>query len=239
MFPGWVAGLLHDRSDIKMPSNGLNLGRIPYTEGYTPYTSPEKRRRKRRRQTTETHGTATQIGPLFELAAGRLARPLKERSSVGTTLVSSLAHGAIFSGLFVALSMSGQFSLPDPNQAANLVAILVAAPPPPPPPPAPAAMPASADPAPSAPTPEEPVPNELPPAPPQLDLELNLPLAPPEAPPEIALAAAPGLSAGLGAGFGGSGSGAGFGVEGGVGWGTGASGPGAPVRVGGEIAAHR
>ena len=172
-------------------------------------------------------------GRCSRLAAGNLQRPFKERSGVGSTLVSSLAHGAFFGTLFVFVSLSGQLALPDPNQTSSLMAILVAAPPPPPPA---AAEPASPAPAASAPAPEEPVLKELAPAPPQLDFDLDLPLAPPEEPPVLALAAAPGLSNGLGGGFG-SGPGAGFGVEGGVGWSTGASGPGVPVRVGKGISA--
>ena len=219
-----------------MPGHGLNLGLIAYPDDYTPYRRPDKRRRARRGRTgAAANGPAQQqVGPMFELVAGNVQRPLKERSSVGSTLVSSVAHGAFFTAVFVLVSMTGQITLPDPHEASTLMAVLVAAPPPPVPPPA--AVPASPDPAPSAPTPEEPLSQELAAAPPQLDLDLDLPMAPPEKPPELALAAAPGLNNGLGSGFG-SGSGAGFGVEGGVGWGTGASGPGAPVRVGREIAA--
>ena len=219
-----------------MASYGLNLGRIAYLEDSA--SSRPLDRRHRAAPSTPRAGVDGQsqprVGPMFELSAGNLQRPFRERSGVGSTLVSSLAHGAFFATLFVFVSLSGQLALPDPNQTSSLMAILVAAPPPPPPPAA--AEPASPAPAASAPAPEEPVLKELAPAPPQLDFDLDLPLAPPEEPPVLALAAAPGLSNGLGGGFG-SGPGAGFGVEGGVGWGTGASGPGVPVRVGKEISA--
>ena len=216
-----------------MASPGLNLGQIAYLEDYTSSRPIEKSPAVRPSTTSEGDGPTQQaVQPMFQLQSGTLQRPFRGRSGVGSTLVSSIAHGAFFTALFVFISMSGQLTLPDPNQTSNLMAILVAAPPPPPPPAA--AVPASPAPAASAATPDRPVPQELAPPPRQLPLELDLPMAPPEERPALALAAAPGLSNGLEAGFG-SGSGSGFGVEGGVGWGTSASGPGAPVRVGKEI----
>ena len=218
-----------------MASPGLNLGQIAYLEDYTSSRQIEKTPRESPSATSAGDGPAQQaVRPMFELEAGNLQRPFRGRSSVGSTFVSSIAHGAFFTAVFVIVSMSSQLNLPDVNQASNLVAILVAAPPPPPPPAA--AVPASPAPAASAATPDRPVPRKLAPPPPQLALNLDLPLAPPEERPAIVLAAAPALGNGVDALFG-SGSGAGFGAEGGVGWGTSASGPGAPVRVGKEISA--
>ena len=218
-----------------MVSPGLNLGQIAYLEDYTPSRPIEKTPRESPSATSAGDGPAQQaVRPMFELEAGNLQRPFRGRSSVGSTFVSSIAHGAFFTAVFVIVSMSSQLNLPDVNQASNLVAILVAAPPPPPPPAA--AVPASPAPAASAATPDRPVPRTLAPPPQQLALNLDLPLAPPEERPAIVLAAAPALGNGVDALFG-SGSGAGFGAEGGVGWGTSASGPGAPVRVGKEISA--
>lgn len=215
--------------------HGLSLGQISFTATYTP---SERRRRDRDRKAAvaaRQAGAKAQgaVGPMFELAAGTVSRPLRDRSSAASTVVSSLAHGALFVGIFVVLTLSEVINLPDPQQASSMMAVLVAAPPPPPPPP-PAAAPAPPAPA----TPDAPPATEaaFANAPTLTDFDLDLPLAPPEEPPELALAPGPGLSNGLGSGFG-SGSGSGFGVEGGVGWGTSASGPGAPVRVGGEIAA--
>ncbi len=218
-----------------MSNHGLNLGQIAFPVSYAP---SEKRRRDRQRMAAararQEGAVQLRVGPMFELVAGQLSRPLKERSSAASTVVSSLVHGAVCAGIFVLISMSEGINLPTPHQASHMVAILVAAPPPPPPPPAAPAPPAPETPEPA---PEEPTPEELPSLPPELDLEI--PEALPEAPPpQLVLAASPGLNNGLGSGFG-SGSGSGFGVEGGVGWGTSASGPGAPVRVGGEVAPPR
>ena len=219
-----------------MASPGLNLGQIAYLEDYTSSRAIEQTPRERPSATSAGDGPAPQaVRPMFELQAGNLQRPFRGRSSLGSTLVSSIAHGAFFAAVFVIVSMSGQLNLPDVNQTSNLVAILVAAPPPPPPA---AAVPASPAPAASAATPDRPVQRKLAPPPQQLALNLDLPLAPPEERPAIVLAAAPALGNGVDALFGsGSGAGAGFGAEGGVGWGTSASGPGAPVRVGKEISA--
>ena len=218
-----------------MASPGLNLGQIAYLEDYTSSRPIEKPTRESPSATSAGDGPVQQaVQPMFELQAGNLQRPFRGRSSVGSTLVSSIAHGAFFAAVFVIVSMSGQLNLPDVNQTSNLVAILVAAPPPPPPPAA--AVPAAAAPAASAATPDRPVQRKLAPPPQQLALNLDLPLAPPEERPAIVLAAAPQLGNGVDALFG-SGSGEGFGAEGGVGWGTSASGPGAPVRVGKEISA--
>ena len=176
---------------------------------------------------------------MFELAAGQIQRPFNERSSVPTTLVSSLVHGVMLLGLLVLVS-SGEIALPDPQEALHLTAILVAAPPPPPPP-------AVAPPAPAPPAPEPsevPLP-EVPSVLPELDLVIPEPVQ--EETPELRLPAGPALTAGFGSGFGsgegsgfgsgeGSGEGSGFGVEGGVGFGDSMSSAGPePVRIGGAV----
>ena len=164
---------------------------------------------------------------MFELAAGQIQRPFNERSSVPTTLVSSLVHGVMLLGLLVLVS-SGEIALPDPQEALHLTAILLAAPPPPPPlavaPPAPA---------PPAPEPSEvPLP-EVPSVLPELDLVIPEPVQ--EETPELRLPAGSALTAGFGSGFG-SGEGSGFGVEGGVGFGDSMSSAGPePVRIGGAV----
>ena len=212
-----------------MHRDGLNLGQIPFPSSYTPYTAPERRHRKHRpapARLTHTDSPHPQIGPMFELAAGQLERPLRARSSVPATLLSFVGHGAILVVGFLLLSMSDRIALPKPHQASHLVAILVAAPPPPPPP-------AAAVPAPATPTPalSEPPPQALPSPPPVLDLS-SPPPTPEDTIPEMRLAAAPPLAVGFGVG-----SASGFGAEGGVSWGRSMSTPGAEtVRVGGAIA---
>ena len=218
-----------------MASHGLDLGQISFDASHTP-SVPEPRRQPQRgvtRGPAPAGSSTAAVGPMFALVAGQLDRPLKERSSVPTTIFSSLAHAALFGGIFLLISMSDQIALPTPQDTTYLVAMLVAAPPPPPPaaaaPPAPAA---------AAPPRTDSSPQML--APPPPDLALSLVELPEETPPELNFAPPPSLSVGLGSGFGSGseeGSGSGFGVEGGVGWGQGMSSPGLePVRVGGNVA---
>ena len=199
-----------------MHRDGLNLGQIPFPASYT-------RPPKIQAGPTPSGSPKLQIGPMFELAAGQIQRPFNERSSVPTTLVSSLVHGGMLLGMFVLVS-SGEIALPDPQEALHLTAILVAAPPPPPPP-------AAAPPAPAPPAPEPsevPLP-EVPSVLPKLDLLIPEPVQ--EEIPELSLPAGPALTAGFG-----SGEGSGFGVEGGVGFGDSMSSAGPePVRIGGAV----
>ena len=170
-----------------MHRDGLNLGQIPFPSSYT-------RPPKIQAGPTPSSSPTLQIGPMFELAAGQIQRPFNERSSVPTTLVSSLVHGVMLLGLLVLVS-SGEIALPDPQEALHLTAILVAAPPPPPPP-------AAAPPAPAPPAPEPsevPLP-EVPSVLPELDLLIPEPVE--EETPELSLPAAPALMAGFGSGFG-------------------------------------
>ena len=221
-----------------MASHGLGLGQISFDASHTPSVS-EPRRQPQRRVTkgpAPTGSSTAAVGPMFALVAGQLDRPLKERSSVPTTIFSSLAHAALFAGIFLLISMSDRIALPTPQDTTYLVAMLVAAPPPPPPPaPAAAAPPAAAAAAP----PRTDAPPQMLAAPPP-NLALSLVELPEETPPEPNFAPPPSLSVGLGGGFGSGseeGSGSGFGVEGGVGWGQGMSSPGLePVRVGGNVA---
>ncbi len=213
----------------------LNLGHIRFSSTETRYTPPERRRRKRRKDQPRavTQATANpKVGPLFELVSGRTSRPLQERSSLPTTMVSMVAHIGVFGVAFVLFSLSTGIALPTPHKASNLIAVVVAAPPPPPPP-------APAAPAPTRPAaPEAVATPAAPPPPPEVPLQalaVALPafvaMAPEELPP----------------GFGSGGLGPGpqlvsaFGVEGGVGWGSGsgsppAQGPTKPVKVEGASA---
>ena len=63
---------------------------------------------------------------MFEIAAGQVERPLKERSSLATTLISSLAHGGALVVGVIVLTLSQGIALPKPQDASNLIAILVA-----------------------------------------------------------------------------------------------------------------
>ena len=217
-----------------MGSAGLGLGQIPFPSSYASRPAAERRDLERCRsvapERTQSDSPEPRIGPMFELAAGRLQRPLKERSSLLTTLLSSVVHGAIIVVVFVLVSTSQRLALPRPHEASHLIAVLVAAPSPPPPPAAPAPTP---PPARSEPPPE---PQVLPSPQPDLDLAISTP-TPEETVPKTRLAAAPPLAVGFGSG---TGAGSGFGVEGGVGWGTSASGPPAePVRVGESVASPK
>jgi len=216
--------------------NGLNLGQISFPSSYTP---PVRRRGKHRSKgTPPPQGDAPnlRIGPMFELAAGQVERPLKERSSLSTTLISSVVHGGALVAAVVALTLSQGIALPTPQEASRIVAVLIAAPPPPPPPAPVAAAPEPA----AAPRPRtEPPPEMMPPtAPPQVAMAFPETL-PEESAPELVLPPPPSLSVGFGSGVGsgsGSGTGSGFGVEGGVGFGSGMSEPGLePVRVGAGV----
>ncbi len=216
--------------------NGLDLGQISFPTSYTPRV--RRRGKRRAKGTPPPQGDAPnlRIGPMFELAAGQVERPLKERSSLATTLISSLAHGGALVVGVIVLTLSQGIALPKPQDASNLIAILVAAPPPPPPP-APAA--AAPEPAAAAPARTEPPPEMMPTAPPPQVAMAFPDTLPEETPPELVLAPPPSLSVGFGSGVGsgsGSGTGSGFGVEGGVGFGTGMSEPGLePVRVGAGV----
>ncbi len=204
----------------------LDLGHIAFTETEKRYVPPERRRKKRRSQLSVPPPDSPNpaIAPKFELVTGQTPRPLQERSSLPTTIVSLVAHTGVFGVAFLLFSVSAGIALPTPRQASNLIAVVVAAPPPPPPlAPAPAAAsaPAAAEPAAVSP---------LPPAPPlerPLQTLAALPglarLAPEERPASYGLG---GLGSGpsLSNGFGG--------VAGGVGWGAGtAPGPQEPVKV--------
>ena len=210
-----------------MGAHGLNLGQIPFPTSYTrpPKTVPTAK-------PAAMSSSTLRIGPMFELAAGKIQRPFQERSSGPTALISSAIHGVVFSGVFVLVTLSGGIVLPSPQDASHLMmAILVAAPPPPPPPPA-----AAPPPEPEAPTPEptEVPPPEVPDVAPELEISTPEPVI--EEPPELTLPAAPALTAGFGSGFG-EGQGSGFGVDGGVGFGSSMSSAGSePVRVGAGIA---
>ena len=218
-------------------SNALDLGQVSFSPSYKPYASSGRRHRKPHQKIAAPvkDGAApeSQAAPMFALAAGQVERPLKERSSFGTTVVSSFAHGAVLVIGFVLLTMSDAILLPTPQDTSYMVAMLVAAPPPPPPPAPAAPAPAAATPAPA---PTEQTPQLMNTPPPQVDLAIPVNM-PEEARPEVVLAPPPSLSVGFGSGsgFGGgddAGTGSGFGVEGGVGWGQGTSGPGIePVRV--------
>ena len=219
-----------------MPSDGLNLGQIPFSSSHTPSKSARRRQHKRSAgadpAAVPTGPPNAAVGPMFELVAGKLDRPLQARSSVPTTMVSSVAHAATLVGVFLLVSMSERIALPTPQETTHLVALLAASlPPPPPPAPAAAAPPAAA-----AAAQPDPPPQMFTAPPPELAFALA---ELPEATPPEPFFAPPSLDVGLGSGFGSGseeGSGSGFGVEGGVGWGQGTSSPGRePVRVGGAI----
>ena len=221
-----------------MPDDGLSrleLGQIPFPSSYTPLI---RRHGKRHRAGAPLPSDAPslRIGPMFELGAGRVERPLKERSSLATTLISSLAHGGALVVGVIVLTLSQGVVLPQPQDASNLIAILIAAPPPPPPP-APAA--AAPEPAAAAPARTEPPPEVMPTAAPPQVAPVFPGALPEEPPPVLVLPPPPSLSVGFGSGVGsgsGSGPGSGFGVEGGVGFGAGMSEPGLePVRVGAGV----
>lgn len=221
-----------------MGSDGLNLGQIPFSASHRPLR-PSKRRQKKAAASSNTVPVRSgpinaAVGPMFELAAGQVERPLSARSSVPTTVFSSVAHAAAFMAVFLFISMSERIALPTPQDTTHMVAMLIAAPPPPPPPaPASAAPPAAAA---AAPAPTEPQPRMF--DPPPLDLSLSLPVLPEEERPAPSFAPPPSLTVGFGGGGAGSGdgTGSGFGVEGGVGWGQGTSSPGVEtVRVGAGV----
>ena len=221
-----------------MSSHGLDLGQISFDASHTPSVPapPPLPPRDVKGGTPPAGSSTAAVGPMFALVAGQLERPLKERSSVPTTIFSSVAHAVVFAGIFLLISMSDRIALPTPQDRTYLVAMLVAAPPPPPPPvPVAAAPPAAAA---AAPPQTDPPPQMF--AAPPPDLALSLAELSEETPPERNFAPPPSLSVGLGGGFGSGseeGSGSGFGVEGGVGWGQGMSSPGLePVRVGGTVA---
>ena len=217
-------------SGSDMPRDGLNLGQISFSSSHTPSEpaprAPQSRRAGAGGAPVKTGPSNGAVGPMFELVAGRLDRPLQARSSVPTTLFSSVAHVVAFAGLFVLISMSGRIALPTPQDTTYLVALLSAAPSPPPPPAAAAASPTRSEPPQMFNTPPP-------------DLALSLAELPEETPPAPYFAPPPSLDVGLGNGFGSDsegGSGSGFGVDGGVGWGQGTSSPGQePIRVGGAV----
>ena len=228
-----MAGELH-RSGPVMPSDGLNLGQIAFSASHTPYKSAQRRTKSRRAGAdtaqAQTAPSNAAVRPMFELVAGRLDRPLQARSSVPTTLFSSVAHGVAFAGVFLLISMSERIALPNPQDTTYLVALVAATPPPPPPP----AAASAASPAAAAAAPARQEPPQMFTAPPP-DIALALAELPEEIPPEQYFAPLS-LSVGLGNGVGSEGSGSGFGVEGGVGWGQGMSSPGQePIRVGGAV----
>ena len=215
-----------------MPHDGLNLGQLSFSSSHTPCASA---RRRPKRTPVRTGPLNAAVGPMFQLVAGQVERPLQARSSVPTTLFSSVAHAGAFAGVFLLVSMSEQIALPTPQETTHLVTLLAAMPPPTPPPAAAdAAPPAAEAAAPARPEPPPELFNEPPP-----DLALSLAKLPEEMPPEPYFAPPPSLNVGLGSGFGSGseeGSGSGFGVEGGVGWGQGTSSPGRePIRVGGGV----
>ena len=134
-----------------MRTHGLNLGALAFSASRQPYTPPENRRRSRRRPRvaatspkahTDTHRGATEPR-LFELSAGNVPRPLRERPSVSTTVAAVVLHMVAGAGILVTVAV-GQVPLPEvPNMMAFVATGSVAppAPPPPPAPPAPAAVP--------------------------------------------------------------------------------------------------
>ena len=219
-------------SGSAMSHDRLNLGQVSFSSSHTPT------QRRPQKDPVQTGPLNAAVGPMFELVAGQIERPLQARSSVPTTLFSSVAHAGVFVGVFVLISMSERIALPTPQDTTHLVTLLASMPPPPPPPPAPtaaaAAPPAAAAAAPARPEP----PPELFNAPPP-DLALSFATLPEEPPPAPYFAPPPSLDVGLGGGFGSGseeGTGSGFGVEGGVGWGQGTSSPGRePIRVGAGV----
>ena len=233
--PG-MAGELQISGSV-MPNDGLNLGQISFSSSYTRHKSAQRRPKNHPAggdaAPVRTGPPNAAVGPMFQLVAGQIDRPLQSRSTVPTTLVSSVAHAATIAGVFLLISMSERVVLPTPHETTYLVALLAAAPAPPPPAPAAAAPPAAAA-APARPKPPPRMFNAPPP-----DLALSLAKLPKETPPEPYFAPPPSLNVGLGTGFGSGseeGSGSGFGVEGGVGWGQGTSSPGQePIRVGAGV----
>ena len=224
-----------------MPRDGLGLGQVSFSSSHTPSErrppGPQSRRAGTDGAPVQTGPSNAAVGPMFELVSGQLERPLQARSSVPTTLFSSVAHAAAFTGVFLLISMSERIALPTPQDTTYLVALIAAVPPPPPPPAAPAPA-AAAPPAAAAAPPARPEPPQMFNTPPP-DLALSLAELPEEAPPAPYFAPPPSLDVGLGNGFGSDsegGAGSGFGVEGGVGWGQGTSSPGQePIRVGGAV----
>ena len=226
---------------------GLGLGQIPLSahSSYPLVQEPDEIAAPAAAEMMRpgAHADETDDAPaaLFALVSGEIARPLRQRSGLPTVMLSSVAHGVLFGGLFIGLALSQGIVLPKPQETARLVAMLMA--PPPPPPPAPAA-PAPAAAAAAAPGPAETRPTPTPDVAPELAVQPQVPLSAlneismPNLAPPPKVFFGPSMNTGLGSGFGGgsgSGGGQGFGVDGGVGWGTGASGEGGPVRVGGAI----
>ena len=110
-----------------MPHDGLNLGQLSFSSSHTPRASA---RRRPKRTPVRTGPLNAAVGPMFQLVAGQVERPLQARSSVPTTLFSSVAHAGAFAGVFLLVSMSEQIALPTPQETTHLVTLLAAMPPP-------------------------------------------------------------------------------------------------------------
>ena len=118
-----------DRTSV-MPNDGLNLGQISFSSSYTRHKSAQRRPKNHPAggdaAPVRTGPPNAVVGPMFQLVAGQIDRPLQSRSTVPTTLVSSVAHAATIAGVFLLISMSERVVLPTPHETTYLVALLAA-----------------------------------------------------------------------------------------------------------------
>ena len=106
-----------------MPHDGLNLGQVSFSSSHTPT------QRRPQSAPVRTGALNAAVGPMFELVAGQIERPLQARSSISTTLFSSVAHAGAFTVVFLLVSMSDRIVLPTPQETTHLVTLLAAMPP--------------------------------------------------------------------------------------------------------------